>query len=215
MNKEQTISKYDREMLDFGKELLKPTKAELKVIKDMEKEMDKWSKLYFPALALTLKRDYGYGSERLSNVFRETMDAFDECAALAEAKSMIQMLDEETGVELRNERGISYRELPYLCNDAWNGVPIYDPNKRIVLRIKQKEWIRQLILAGILLAMNRLYNFGQNRIEKLYLNMERVLREYNYKKSDIIKDCETETGISIVRYYESAIKNKENRKEIF
>ena len=46
------------------------TKAEIREVKKLEAEMDKQSKLNFSALMLVLYREYGYRSERLSNVLR-------------------------------------------------------------------------------------------------------------------------------------------------
>lgn len=188
------------------------TKAEIREVKKLEAEMDKQSKLNFSALMLVLYREYGYRSERLSNVLRESLNAFDECSEAQDEKSMIQMLEEETGIEIQSGDGKSWRDLPYLNNQAWDGVPFSAP-KRIAMRQAQMKWIKPSVNAGILLAMHRLYGFGHDRCARLYQQMEEVLGDYNYEIKTVIEKCKEETGVSIVRYYEKGIQSKDKKLE--
>ena len=156
---------------------------------DLEKEMDKWIDLTLGALAIAFTRYWGWGVKRISNVMDEIQNAWDECAE-TNTKSMIQMLEEETGVELRSftdNRG--WRELAFLNNDLSKKINVNGMTKAqwVVMRRNQIKWMRPQIYASALLGLHRRYGFGYERLARLVGQIDDVIAECDYDKNKLLK----------------------------
>lgn len=169
------------------------TKAENK----MQAEMDKWIDLIYGATAIVLKRYWGYGVKRTQATMDEVSSAWEECADTNE-KSMIQMLEEETGIEIRNhEQGKGWRELAFLNADIK-----VDPNKMtrmqwIVMRQHQAQWMKQQIVACTLLALHRRFEFGTDRLIRVAGQIEDVVREFGENRKLLLKAAYDEAGFTV------------------
>lgn len=154
-----------------------------KIDLDLERERRKWVDLLYPALALALHRYWGYGAKRIQNIINTAYDVADECAAYGVEKSMIQMLDEETGIELRSETdNRSYKETAFLSTNV--KYKRLSRAQYICMRNSQIKWMKPSVLAGILLSLNRAYGFGYDRLVRLFGQME-----------DVIYECRSDTLI--------------------
>lgn len=165
--------------------------------KRMQHEMDKWIDLNHCAMAITLSR-MGWGAKRIQNAETEIEDTWQEVAKDNDV-SMIQLLDEETGIEIMNhEQGKSWRELAFL-NSAIKMDPRRMNNAQwIVMRNHQAEWMRQQTLACILVGMHRRYGFGADRLERLLIQMNEIIDiEFNQDTRAIMEYAKSEIGFEV------------------
>lgn len=154
----------------------------------MQHEMDKWIDLNHCALALVLFREYGYRQKRIQSVENEIEETWQEVAASNDV-SMIQLLDEETGIELRNhEHGKSWRELAFLNSAIKMDPKRMKPAQWIVMRNHQAEWMRQQTLACILVGMHRKYGWGFDRLARLIEQMSDIIDIEVQQNPKLIKE---------------------------
>ena len=62
---------------------------------------------------------------------------------------------------------------------------------------KEANNITPSIYASIALALHREYNFGYERINKVFMESQRIWEEYSGDISGMIKLCEEETNIRL------------------
>ena len=114
----------------------------------------------------------GWGSKRINDFLDVVQEVEDECSADPN-RSMVQILDEETGIELKpdsNSRG--WRELAYLNADVkveFKTVPQYT-----YMRSQQIKWIKTNFYANVFLALHRKYGWGAGRMTKLLDQMHEI-----------------------------------------
>lgn len=169
-----------------------------KAEKRMEHEMSKWIDLNHCAMALSLHRYWNWGAQRIQNAETEIEDCWIEVAQTNEV-SMLQLLEEETGIEIRNhEQGKSWHDLAFL-----NASIKMNPNKMnnaqwAYMRNRQAEWMRQQTLASILVGMHRRYGFGTERLIRLINQMNEIIdEECNQNTKEIISKAWEEVGFRI------------------
>ena len=165
--------------------------------KQLDEAADKAMGLIYGSTAIALKRYYGYGDIRISRMLAALIRAYSE-KHTTEKRSMIQILDEETGVELQVEEGKSYKEYPYLCCEKYEKVIENKPisrAKQIYMAQRQVKWVYSLVLASVLVAMHRSYGFSCDRIVKLLERIQAIEAEYDHNPELIAKKCEEETGV--------------------
>lgn len=84
--------------------------AEMALQKEMEKQVD----MIYSAMAIAFKRYWNWGALRIRRLMDKTQETWDECGSTNEL-SMLEMLENETGIEIRNhELGKSWHDLAYL-----------------------------------------------------------------------------------------------------
>lgn len=84
-----------------------------KLENQMQHEMYKQIRLYYSATAIALNVYWGWQQNRISKLLKETQKAWNGCGK-DNSKSMVELLEEETGVELQNGSGKSWREYAFL-----------------------------------------------------------------------------------------------------
>lgn len=162
--------------------------------KHMNAQMEKWIDLVMGGLALVFKRYWGWGSVRIANVVSEIEEVWQECAATNE-KSMIQMLDEEVGIEIKNhQEGKSWRELAFLNADIKMNPNRMNKAQWIVMRTHQAQWMKQQIIACALIGLHRRYGFGFERLVRVLDQLEDVFAEFNEKPKDLLEAANKEAN---------------------
>lgn len=165
-----------------------------KACRKIETEGQKQCFLLYSAAALALQRHWGKKQEAISRLFILSRDVWKDCAKDHDS-SMIQMCEAETGIEIQNGNGQSWRDVVYL-----NGT---DPGPMtnaqwLYMRQQQIKWIRPQIMACLMVAMHRKYGFGYERLSRIYQQMEEIEREYRMDPKRIREACLVETGINVV-----------------
>ncbi len=103
---------------------------------------------------------------------------------------MIQMLENESGIELRiPETDKGWRELAYL--NAKINVGRMSKAQMVYMRQRQKKWIGAMLMACLFLSLHRKYGFGKDRLVRLMGQIHEIEAEYNscncFSRFSIIK----------------------------
>lgn len=87
--------------------------GERRAYERLEKEGDKWSVVLYSALAIALRRHWGKHKVAVTRLVDTTWEAWRDCAKDSDS-SMIKMCETETGIEIRNGDGATWRDVIYL-----------------------------------------------------------------------------------------------------
>lgn len=167
--------------------------TESKLERARDAEMHKWNNLYVPALAIALRRYWGYGGKRIKDVINRAYEVSSDCANWGNEKSMIQMLDEEAGIELRSySDNRSYKETAFLSTN----IRYKKLNRAQYMSklISETRWMRPQVLAILLLAMYRQQGFGYERLNRLIGQMEQIIADHDYKPDKIALTAHNEAN---------------------
>lgn len=164
------------------------------VERQMNEEHDKQDRILRAAALITMHRHWGWRQKRLLGLLEMIDEVISECGDTRQ-KSMIQMLDEETGIELQNGDGKSWKELAFL--NAEIDIGKLTLPKLIYMRQQELKWIPSLITAYILLALHRKCGFGSDRCTRVYAQILETAEEFGWNGKDLTAACLQETGIDI------------------
>ena len=164
------------------------------VERQMNQEHDKQDRILRAAALIVMHRHWGWRQKRLLSLLEMIDEVISECGE-TNKKSMIQMLDEETGIELQNGDGKSWRDLAFL--NAEVDVGKLTMSKLIYMRQQELRWIPSLITAYILLALHRKCGFGSDRCARVYAQIMETAEELGWKEKELAEACREETGIDI------------------
>jgi len=147
----------------------------------------------YGSAAMVLWKHYGKKTQAITNLFDLSHEVWNDCAKDHD-HSMIQMCETETGIEIQNENGVSWRDVVYL-----NG---QDPGPMteaqwLYMRQQQLKWIRPQIMACLMVALHRKYSFGFDRCAKIYQLIEETSAQYRHDPKRIRKACQELTGIDV------------------
>lgn len=165
-----------------------------KATRKIEAEGRKHCFRIYSATAMALWRHWGKRTEAISRLFDTTHDVWNECKK-SHNHSMIAMCEAETGIEIQNGDGKSWRDLLYLNDDFRNHPLTYE--QAVVMRQNQTKWIPAQITASILIAMHRKHGFGYDRCARLYQQMQDIEAEFKFKPDRIKNACIAETGLNV------------------
>ena len=158
-----------------------------KAERELDRELNIQTPLIYGSVAIALRRFWGWGTKRIQKVFDKTQDIWEECAG-TNAKSMIQMLDEQTGSDR------SWKDLAFLNADINMRL---SPERWLYMRKQQIRWTNAQVRACLFLSLNRAEGFGGVRIQRLTEQMDEVQQGYNCNVPEIIKACKEITGVQL------------------
>lgn len=170
----------------------------------LEKDGNKWAIILYSALALTMCRNWGMKKTAVTRLVNTTWDAWKECAQ-TNAKSMIMMCEQETGIEIQNGDGVSWRDVAYLNGEDLG--PMTDA-QWLYMRQQQIKWIRPNIIACILIGLHRKYGFGFDRCARVYEQIEEIEREFKSNAKRIQRAAQEEVGVDIYEMLHSQRKTE-------
>lgn len=145
--------------------------------RDIDRELTKNINIVYPAVAYVLWTGYGWRKLRITRFFEVSREVWQECAEAGVEKSMLSMLEDETGIEIKMPGMKSFHEYAYLDADAWDRKA---PTRQQILYIRQqqKKWIPAMLLANICLALKRREHWGPDRISALVGSIEELRGMY-------------------------------------
>ena len=171
------------------------------------KELDEASgiamQLGFYRTILALSR-LGWKRLRIERFIDKAGEVYQECRS-DEGKSLIQMCDEETGIEVRNDAGESYLDTTYLNQAKWerdkarfDKMP-YAMQRAYYISVRQhmKKWMYAQIMASIILALYRKEGWSFERIRKFLSVHDEIKIEF---ANDIPKLNETVFNETTMKY---------------
>lgn len=168
-------------------------KAIAKANRELEKASVHHCNIIYPAAAHILWAEYGWRSERIFKFFKVSQDVWNECVEHGTDKSMLEMLEEETGIEIAMSGDKSYHDFAYLDATKWDGKP---PTRMqlIYIRKKQIEWLPYLMIACLCLSLHRKEGWGYERIARFISFYEALKAEHGDKEKNY-RDLLTDTDI--------------------
>ena len=122
---------------------------------------------------------------------------------------MIQMCEEETGIEVQNGSGKSWEELPYMNATLDTGKMSYA--QWVYMRQQQVKWIAPQVMACLLVALHRKYGFGFDRCARFYEQVQEIEAQFGMDPERIRAACIKETGIDVT---DSFLQGKEGKKVV-
>lgn len=162
-----------------------------------EKEAVKRVNIFYGSAAIALWEFWGWREKKIKHLLELTQDIWNECSSDNNI-SMLQMLENETGIDMRiPETGKSWHDVAFL--NAKINMKIEDMSRPqiIYMRQQQTKWVGAQVLAGICIALHRKHQFGATRISRLISQINEVRFQYEEKEKVIINECMRITGIDI------------------
>lgn len=165
-----------------------------KIEREMDRELDRQVRLIYASTAIALKRACHWEKQGILKLMDMTHEVWKECAATNE-KSMIQMLDEETGVEIQTGDGKSWKDLAFLNSRISMGQMTLP--QWMYMRRQQMKWISAQVTACVLLALKRKCGFDEEQIAEIYKRILKVEQENLFSESLAMEQCRRETLVNI------------------
>ena len=148
----------------------------------------------YGATAIALWNHWGKRKDTITRLFDMSRDVWRDCAKDHD-HSMIEMCEVETGIEIQNESGTSWRDVPYL-NGSLDPGELTD-TQWLYMKQQQIKWIRPQIMACMMVALHRKYGFGFDRCARIYQQIQEIEQEYSAKPERIRRACFELTGIDV------------------
>jgi len=164
--------------------------------------------LLYSAAALALHRHWGKKKVTIIRLFEITGEVWHDCAE-DNTRSMIEMCEKETGIEIRNESGKSWEDLPYM--NATLDTSRMSYAQWIYMRQQQVKWIPAQVMACIMVALHRKYGFGYDRCARFYEQVREIEAQYGMDPERIRMACIKETGIDVT---DAFLQGKEGKKVV-
>ena len=166
-----------------------------KATRRIETEGRKHCLCIYSATAIALWNHWGKKSQAIRNLFDLTREVWQACAQDHD-HSMIQMRETETGIEITNGDGKSWRDVWFL-----NG---FNPGMMteaqwLYMRQQQIKWIRPQIMACMMISLHRKYGFGFERCGRIYQQINEIEGEYRANPDRLRKACYELTGIDVAK----------------
>lgn len=167
-----------------------------KAMIELDHEMNRQVDMILPAAAIALRREWKWSSAKIKGILEETHKVWKECASSNQI-SMLEMLENETGIEMRAP-GVnkSWHDLPYL--NAKLDSKLITKEQWTYMRQQQKKWMGCLVEASVFLALHRKYGFGFERISRLRNQIEDIRFQYDLSPKKLLEACAKETKVRLV-----------------
>ena len=162
-------------------------KPENRVKAEADRYLNDRMLLVFACIGIVMKHRYHWERNGIIDLYKRFFEVWTECASSNE-RSMVQMLDEETGVEVQIGDGKSWRDMPYL-----NASIRYKPRSKaewIYMRTRMLKWIPGQITACMLLALHRKCGFDSDQIADTYADLLTVEQENLFNSALAVEACE-------------------------
>ncbi len=150
------------------------------------------------AAAVALKNKWKYSNKKINEVFEASDRVWKEIGT-DNRISMLQKLEDETGIELRltDYPEASFHDLAYL-NDSGQYLDKITGMQFLAMRKKQTKWVGAMIQACLYIALSREYGWGQVKIGHLMEEIREIREAAGQKEKKIIDLCRQETGIDCI-----------------
>lgn len=166
-----------------------------KATKNIATEGRKQCFMIYSAAALALYRHWNKKHGAIIRLFELTGDVWRACADDG-MRSMIQLCEEETGIEIQNGDGKSWRDLPYM--NATLDTGRMSNAQWVYMRMQQAKWVAPQVVAYFLVALHRKYGFGYERCARIYGQIQEIEAEYGMDPEKLQAACLAETGVNVI-----------------
>lgn len=167
-----------------------------KAEKELEAEMHKQIDIIYGAAGVAFARYWEWGPLRIRRIFDLTLECWNECGETNEV-SMLQMLEDETGIEVKiPDTDKSWHDLAFLNTKV--NIGRLNRAQWIYMRQRQKQWIGAMVMACMFLALHRKYGFGPERLLRLMGQIDDIRSEFEYDRKRLVQACLDEAGVNLV-----------------
>lgn len=173
---------------------MKHKTAYQKAVENIRVESRKQCFLAYGAAGITLWRYWDKGTIAILRLFEKTMKVWNECANDPE-RGMLEICEDETGIEIQCGDGKSWRDLPYLSKRV--NSKRFTNAQWVYMRQQQIKWIPAQVIACILIALHRKWKFGFDRCQRFYGQVQEVQAEFNNDPDKMRLVCIETTGVDI------------------
>lgn len=177
----------------------------------LEAEGRKQCTLLYGATGIVLNRMWGKGQKAIINFFDVTGEVWRDCAS-TNLHSMVELCEQETGIEIQNGEGKSWRDLPYMNATLDTGRMTYA--QWIYMRQQQTKWIPAQIMACMLISLHRKYGYGYRKCAEIYRRIQETEAEYGYDPEKIRTACMEIIGIDIVDTFTKPRDTREGKEVV-
>ena len=155
------------------------SRAVTKAYDQLQKEQKKQVAIVYPCAVVILWNTFGFKQKRIARVLAESQAVVDECANMGGIKSIIEVLDDETGIELTLPNVGSYQEFASLYSEKWKNVKERLSGPEVIYLYKKMEkWIPVQMIASLCTALHRKFGFGYERLQKFIAEVDSLREQY-------------------------------------
>lgn len=165
-----------------------------KAMEELDKEGRKQCFILYGATGMALWKHWGKRQNTITSLFEITSSVWQDCAA-TNLRSMIEMCETETGIEVQCGDGKSWENLLYL-NGRLPETPLTNA-QMVYMRQQQKKWIAPQVMACIMISLHRKYGFGYDRLVRIYAQIKEIEYEYDSDEKKVREACFQLTGIDV------------------
>lgn len=178
-----------------SKQLMKNIKkADAEITKEGAKQID----ILYHAAGIALNRYHGWKGLRIERLVGVSQGTYDDCATINKQSSMIEMLWDETGIDLAREGcGRNWWEITYLNSELDDGKEM-DNWQIYAMLLGEKKWVASQITASILLSLHRKEGWGPDRLFNFLQEMQAVKLEFGSNPAELRDECNRLTKFAIV-----------------
>lgn len=167
-----------------------------KADKALQDELNKQLGIIYPSAIIVLWNDYGWRKLRISRRLLTSQQLWEECAAHGTDKSMMQMLEDETGIEIRMTGcDNSFHEFSYLDGTKWDG-RIPTPAEAVYIKHRMLKWIAPQIMACLCLTMYRDEHMSIPKIAELINKVDAFRNEHGNNPKEYTRMMQELTGLT-------------------
>ena len=150
--------------------------------------------IIYPSACLALWNEFGWREQRIWKVLNRSQKIIDELSEETD-KSVIEVLDDETGIEITLPGTKSYKEYMYLNSELYRRrKPMSNP-QLIHMCGKMETWVAPQIIACLCLSLHREYGFGADRLSRFVSAIDTVRAEHGENKKWYAAELENVTGM--------------------
>ncbi len=170
-----------------------------KSYRELQAEVRRQTGIIFPAAVVALWTGFGWRQKRVSDLLERVKDVLDELADDPQERSLIQVLDEETGIEMRLDgEKRTWREISYLNGRLWKRDKHRLNAAQIILaNTNQKKYVAVNLLSAFCVALHRHFGFGYERLSRFIAAVDAIRHEHNNNAEAYTALFEQKTGMRI------------------
>ena len=170
----------------------KTTKAERQLQREHNKQLD----IIYSSCFCVLWQDYQWRERRIIDRFRLSTEIW----MSSKTFSILEVMEQETGIEMSLDGEKSYHEYCYLSGDT-TVKPLSDA-EYIYMQQRVMRWLPTMILASVCIALYRKDGWGYERLTRFIEKVNIIRQAWGDDPKDYDKLMQNITGHSTKEFWE-------------
>ena len=168
------------------------SRALSRIEQDMNNELRQQMNVLLSCSAVAL-HEKGFDKGKILQMFEAAKEVWKECSSTNDV-SMMQMLEQETEIEIQIGDGKSWRDVSWQNAKIWDGQMPTVP-QLIYIRQQQRKWIPAMVMGMMLIAVKRTESWEYDELVSLMIQVDGMRDRYKAPKKAAEKMTEM-TGIT-------------------